>query len=77
LERHRLEAGQVFYAQDGGLIAPDTIVLTCYELAYFYHVDPQIFLEQTITQLGRHKHWTTLLSEKIRDRQEAESGSDQ
>ena len=77
MECHRLEAGQVFYAQDGGLIAPDTIVLTCYELAHFYHIDPRIFLEQNISQLGRHKHWTAQLVGKIRDAQEAESGSDQ
>jgi hypothetical protein len=73
LEFDRLEARPFFYAQDGGLIAPDTIVLTCYELAYFYHIDPHIFLEQTISQLGRHRFWTERLTDRIRAAQEAEA----
>jgi hypothetical protein len=48
----------------------------CYELAYFYHIDPRLFLEQTISELARHKLWTARLTERIRAAQEAESGSE-
>jgi hypothetical protein len=50
-------------------------VLACYQLAYFYHVDPRIFLEQSISELRRHKRWTDKLNERIRSAQEAESPS--
>jgi hypothetical protein len=48
----------------------------CYELAYFYHIDPRAFLEQTIGELARHKLWTERLTERIRAAQEADSGSE-
>jgi hypothetical protein len=48
----------------------------CYELAYFYHINPRDFLDQTISELARHKVWTERLTERIRAAQEAESGSD-
>ena len=51
-------------------------MLGCYQLAYFYKVDPRIFLEQTIGQLARHKHWTDKLSERIREQQEADAPSE-
>lgn len=68
-----MEAGEVFYAESGGLISPDIVVLQCYELAYFYHVDPQTFLQQPITRVFRHKMWTEKLTERIRSAQESES----
>lgn len=71
-----MEASPFFYAAGGGVIAPDSIVLMCYELAYFYHIDPRLFLEQTISELARHKLWTARLTERIRAAQEAESGSE-
>ena len=35
--------------------------------------DPRIFLEQTISQLARHKHWTSKVVERIREQQEADA----
>ena len=55
------------------MISPDDIVLGCYEMAHFYHVDPRIFLEQTIGEISRHKMWTVKLTERIRAAQEAET----
>ena len=62
----------VFYSA-GRLISPDDIVLGCYQLAHFYKIDPRIFLEQTISQLARHKHWTSKVVERIREQQEADA----
>jgi hypothetical protein len=42
-------------------------------LAKFYGVDPRVFLEQTISEVARHKHWTRRLANKIREAQEAEA----
>ena len=54
------------------MISPNEIVLGCYELASFYHVDPRIFLEQPIRDINRHKTWT---EELIRRRQAAEEAA--
>lgn len=35
-----------------------TIILNCYRLAKFYGVDPQIFLNKTVSQVSRDLHWT-------------------
>jgi hypothetical protein len=45
--------------------------MTCYELAKYYGVDPRVFLEQSISDIGRHRHWTQKLVERIREAQEA------
>jgi hypothetical protein len=58
------------------MISPDDIVLGCYQLAYFYHVDPRVFLEQTVSELNRHKFWTDKLNERIRAQQEADAPSE-
>jgi hypothetical protein len=58
------------------VISPDSAVLLCYQLAHFYHVDPRIFLEQTISEVLGHMRWTEKLTEKIREEQEAQSSSD-
>jgi hypothetical protein len=55
------------------MISPEEIVLSCYELAKFYQVDPRIFLEQTIGDVSRHKMWTERLTQRIRAAQEAET----
>ena len=58
------------------MISPETIVLGCYELAKYYQVDPRIFLEQTVSAIGRHRYWTEKLIDKIRAAQDAETPSD-
>ena len=67
---NRAEAISFFYADDG-IVPPDRVVLSCYELAKFYHVDPTIFLNQRITEIKRHIHWTNQLNEKIAEEQRA------
>ena len=62
-----------FFHTAGGVISSDDVILACYELAKFYQIDPRIFLEQTISEVARHKHWTRLLTNRIRDAQEAEA----
>jgi hypothetical protein len=59
------------------MISPETVVLACYELAKFYQIDPRIFLEQTVSAIGRHRYWTEKLTEKIRAAQDAETPSEQ
>ena len=46
-------------------------MLACYELAHFYHVDPQVFLAKTMTELGRSRYWTARLARQMREAQEA------
>ena len=55
---------------------PESIVLNCYELAKYYHVDPRVFLEQGVSAIERHRYWTEKLADKIRAAQEAEAPSD-
>ena len=55
------------------MISPEDVILACYELAKFYQIDPRIFLDQTISEVARHKHWTFKLSDKMRAAQEAEA----
>jgi hypothetical protein len=47
------------------------VVLACYELAHFYHVDPQVFLVKTMSELSRSRYWTGRLTQRIREAQEA------
>jgi hypothetical protein len=54
-------------------VTPDDIILGCYELARYYRCDPRVFLEQPISQVARHRHWTTKLEADIRERQAAEA----
>ena len=51
----------------------DDVILACYELAKFYGVDPRIFLDQPISEVARHKHWTHKLANRMREAQEAEA----
>lgn len=62
-----------FFHTAGGVISPEDAILACYELAKYYGVDPRIFLEQTISEVERHKRWTYKLAERIRASQEAEA----
>ena len=62
-----------FFHTAGGVISSDDVILACYELAKYYSVDPRVFLEQTISEVARHKHWTHKLADRIREAQEAEA----
>jgi hypothetical protein len=67
-----LQAVAFFYAYNG--IAgkgPDQLVLRCYELAKFYHVDPNIFLEKPLSEIQRHLFWTHRLGEAIAAEEDA------
>lgn len=70
-----MEAHGVFYAKDdGGVIRvtpPDAVILSCYRLARFYQIDPRIFLNKPLSELGRDVMWTSKLSAEIRAEQEA------
>lgn len=37
--------------------AIENVVLNCYRLAERFHVDPDVFLNKPITQIGRHLIW--------------------
>jgi len=52
---------------------PDTCVMQCYELAKYYHIDPDIFLHKPISEVQRHMRWTAKLQERINEAQEAAS----
>jgi hypothetical protein len=43
--------------------------MICYELAKYYSIDPRIFLEQTISEIARHRFWTEKLAQRIREAQ--------
>jgi hypothetical protein len=58
------------------MISPDQVILTCYELAKFYQVDPRIFLNQKVSEIGRHRHWTRMLTDRIREQQEADAADE-
>ena len=68
-----LQAVAFFYAHNGvsGGGGPDQLVLRCYELAKFYHVDPSIFLEKPLTEIQRHLYWTHRLGEEIAAEEDA------
>jgi hypothetical protein len=57
-------------------MSPENVVIACYELAKFYQIDPRTFLDQTISEIGRHRYWTAQLSERMRAAQEAEAPSE-
>lgn len=62
-----------FFHTTGGVISSEDIILSCYELAKYYHVDPRVFLEQTISEVARHREWTGKLAERIRASQDSEA----
>lgn len=47
--------------------------MQCYELAKYYHIDPDIFLHKPISEVQRHMRWTAKLQERINEAQEAAS----
>ena len=50
---------------------PEDIILSCYKLARYFHVDPDVFLAKPISELGRHMRWTNRLEQEIAAEQEA------
>jgi hypothetical protein len=36
----------------------DSLILDCYRLAAYYHLDPRIFLDMTISELRLHRRRT-------------------
>jgi hypothetical protein len=44
--------------------------MACYELAHFYHIDPQVFLDKSMSELGRSRYWTARLTQRIREAQQ-------
>jgi hypothetical protein len=62
-----------FFHTAGGVVSSDDVVLGCYELAKYYGIDPRVFLDQTISEVQRHRYWTFKLADKIRSAQEAEA----
>jgi hypothetical protein len=44
----------------------DSMVLDCYRLANYYHVDPRIFLDMTISEVEMHLSRTAQLERSRR-----------
>jgi hypothetical protein len=53
-----LESCRFFYA---GHV--EQLVLDCYQLAKFYAVDPDVFLDKPVSVIRRHMKWTAKLTE--------------
>jgi hypothetical protein len=51
-------------------VTPDTLILDCYRLAKFYHIDPGVFLDMPLSEVRRHLYWTGKLHQEIRQAQE-------
>jgi hypothetical protein len=49
--------------------------MQCYELAKYYSIDPDIFLEKPISEVRRHMYWTHKLQERINEAQEAQQAA--
>jgi hypothetical protein len=47
--------------------------MNCYELAKYYHIDPDIFLNKSISEVQRHMYWTSKLQQRINEEQEAQA----
>jgi hypothetical protein len=65
-----VETGPFFYAGDGSIVSPDNVVLDCYRLAKFYHLDPDIFLAKPLSELRRNLRWTGRLQQEIAEAQQ-------
>lgn len=44
-------------------VALDNIIINCYRLAEKYHCDPNVFLAQPISHIGRHLYWTDRMNQ--------------
>jgi hypothetical protein len=52
---------------------PEELILNCYRLAHRYHQNPDVFLSMSISDIGRHIHYTI---RQIELRKEAQSVAD-
>ena len=39
----------------------EAVVLDCYRLAKYYHINPQTFIDMPVSQVKRHLSWTARL----------------
>jgi hypothetical protein len=44
----------------------DDLIFDCYQLAEYYHINPDEFLRMPISRVQWHRLWTTKLIEKTR-----------
>jgi hypothetical protein len=55
LEYDRVEATQFFSARSTGLVGSENdVILDCYQLAQFYHVNPEVFLNMPLSEVLLH-----------------------
>jgi hypothetical protein len=50
------------------------MILDCYRLAAYYHVDPRVFLDMPISEVTRHRQRTAQLMREHREAQRATEG---
>ena len=55
-------------------VIDDNCVLDCYRLARYYHVDPRVFLQMSMSEIAVHLRWTIKLAKIMQD--ESSSGDD-
>jgi hypothetical protein len=48
----------------------DSIILDCYRLASYYHIDPRIFLDMPMSEVRLHLHRTAQLETSRRQERE-------
>ena len=70
----RAPAKTFFYRGTGNVVVnPEDIILDCYRLANFYHQNPEVFTEMSLSRLGLHTYYTgrlIALRESARRQQE-------
>jgi hypothetical protein len=47
-------------------LVDDSMILDCYRLASYYHIDPRIFLEMTVSEVQLHLSRTAQLERSRR-----------
>jgi hypothetical protein len=52
----------------------EDLILDCYRLAHYFHVDPNIFLDKPLSEVAKHLRWAIKLSHALAD--EARSSDD-
>jgi hypothetical protein len=50
-----------------GTVIDDSMILSCYRLASYYHVDPRIFLDMTVSEVQLHHQRTAELERSRRE----------
>jgi hypothetical protein len=55
LEHDSTQATQFFSSRSSGLVGSENdIVLDCYQLAKFYHISPEVFLNMPLSDVHLH-----------------------